>query len=426
MTESVPGSTPSTTPLFAVGSAERELYPGDLVSLVRSLADRVVDAGARRVLVVPPDHTRLHSRAGEISAALVTILDREIERADVMPALGTHRPLGPTEARLMFGDAIPAERLLVHDWRRDVKRLGEIPAEEVDEIVGAPLGLSLPFFANRALVDGSYDLVVSVGQVVPHEVAGFGGYTKHVCIGLGGGDTIQRSHFISAVHGIERTMGVADAPVRRLLDLGFDRFLEPHCAVLFVLTVVESTPAGPVLRGAFSGVGGTQATGGAAFRAAVDLSDQVNVVTVAKPFRRCVAALDPVEYHSTWLGNKAIYRTRRAMADGGELYVLAPGVDRFGEDEGIDRLIRRHGYRGRDAALTAMAEDPELAANPAAVAHLIHGSTEGRFEVVYCPGPGLTREEVEGVGFRYLPYEEAVARFEVDIPDPALGLWRTA
>lgn len=419
----------TSAPLFAVGGPDAELYPGDLSSLVRSLADRVIDAGARRVLVVPPDHTRLQSRAGEITAALVAILDREVERADVMPALGTHRPLGPAEAKLMFGDAIPAERLLVHDWRRDVKKIGELPVEEVDEIVGEPLGLALPFFANRCLVDGSYDLVVSIGQVVPHEVAGFGGYTKHVLIGLGGGETIQRSHYASAVYGIERTMGVVDAPVRRLLDLGFDRFLEPYCAVLFVLTVVESTPTGPVLRGAYSGVGGTEATGGAAFRAAVELSSTVNIDTVREPFETCVAYLDPAEFHSTWLGNKAIYRTRRAMADGGVLYVLAPGVDRFAEDEEMDALIRRHGYRGRDAALAAMAGDPELAANLAVVAHLIHGSTEGRFDVVYCPGPGLSRADVEGVGFRYLPYEEARLRFAREhvsarIPDPGLGLWR--
>jgi nickel-dependent lactate racemase len=416
----------TTQPLFAIGGKDAELYPGDLTSLVRSLADRVIDAGARRVLVVPPDHTRLHSRAGEITAALVAILDREVEQADVMPALGTHRALGPVEARLMFGDAIPAARLLVHDWRNDVKRIGELPADEVDEIVGVPLGLSLPFFTNRLLVDGSYDLVVSIGQVVPHEVAGYAGYTKHVCIGLGGRDTIQRSHFISAVYGIERTMGFDDAPVRRLLNLGFDRFLEPHCAVLFVLTVVESTAVGPVLRGAFSGVGGSEATGGAAYRAAAALAGEVNIETVPEPFETCVAYLEPAEYHSTWLGNKAIYRTRRAMADGGELYVLAPGVDRFGEDEGMDKLIRRHGYRGRDAALAAAAEDPELAANLAVVAHLIHGSTEGRFDVVYCPGPGLSRADVEGVGFRYLPYEEAAARLSIDIPDPALGLWCTA
>jgi nickel-dependent lactate racemase len=327
----------------------------------------------------------------------------------------------------MFGDAIDPARLLHHRWRDDVTTIGELPADEVDEIVGHSLGLSLPFAVNRALVDDSYDLVVSVGQVVPHEVAGFGGYTKHVSIGLGGPETIQRSHFFSAVYGIEQTLGRLDAPVRQLLDRGFDRFLEPRCRVLFVLTVVEARHHGRVLRGVFAGEGGTRSSGGDAFRAAVALSAEVNIETVETPFERCVTYLDPVEYRSTWLANKAIYRTRLAMADGGELVVVAPGVSRFGEDTVVDALIRRHGYRGREAALEAMAADPELAANLAAVAHLIHGSTEGRFTVTYAPGAELSRADVEGAGFQYLPIDEALERFlpdAVDIADPGLGLWR--
>jgi nickel-dependent lactate racemase len=297
----------------------------------------------------------------------------------------------------------------------------------------------LPFAVNRALVDDSYDLVVSVGQIVPHEVAGFGGYTKHVSIGLGGPETIQRSHFLSAVYGIEQTLGRIDAPVRQLLDRGFDRFLEPRCRVLFVLTVVEALHSGPILRGVFVGEGGTRSAGGDAFRAAAALSAEVNIETVATPVRRCVAYLDPEEYRSTWLANKAIYRTRLAMADGGELFVVAPGVTRFGEDPVVDVLIRRHGYHGTEAALQAMATDAELAANLAAVAHLIHGSTEGRFTVTYAPSPELSRAEIEAVGFRYLALDEALERFPLDadsphdaldgepftyIPNAGLGLWR--
>ena len=375
----------------------------ELAAIVRDLAAQVVASGARRVLLVPPDQTRLHSRAGEIVAQLVGLLDGELDRVDVMPALGTHQPLGPAEARLMFGDAIDSARLLHHRWRDDVTTIGELSADEVDEVLGRPLGLALPFAVNRALVDDSYDLVVSVGQIVPHEVAGFGGYTKHISIGLGGSQTIQHSHFFSAVYGIEQTMGRIDAPVRQLLDLGFDRFLEQRCHVLFVLTVVEARDDGSVLRGVFSGEGGTRSSGGDAFRSAVALSSEVNIETVETPFRRCVAYLDPAEYRSTWLANKAIYRTRLAMADGGELIVVAPGVSRFGEDPVVDALIRRHGYRGREAALQAMAADPELAANLAAVAHLMHGSTEGRFTVTYAPGPELSRADIEGVGFDYLP-----------------------
>ena len=408
---------------LATGGVDAVVTPDELEAFARAVADEAVGAGAKNVLLVPPDQTRLHSRAGEIVARLATLLDGEVARVDVMPALGTHRPLGPAECRLMFGDAIAPERLLHHRWRDDVVTIGELPAGEVDEVAGHELGLGLPFAVNTALVDGSYDLVVSVGQIVPHEVAGFGGFTKHLTIGLGGRDTIQRSHFISAVHGIERTLGTVDAPVRQLLDRGFERFLEPRCRVLFVLTVVESLPDGPVLRGIFAGEGGPREAGGGAFRAAVALSSEVNIETVAAPFERCVAYLDPDEYRSTWLGNKAIYRTRLAMADGGELVVVAPGLERFGEDPLVDTLIRRHGYRGRESALAAMDADPELAANLAAVAHLIHGSTEGRFTVTYAPGPGVSRAEIEAVGFRYLPLADARAE-PVDIPNPGLGLWR--
>lgn len=403
-------------------ASDAGLSHGELAAVVSDVAAQVVDSGARRVLLVPPDHTRLHSRAGEIVAQLVRLLDGELERVDVMPALGTHQPLGPAEARLMFGDTIDSARLLHHRWRDDMTTIGEIPADEVDALVGHPLGLALPFVLNRALVDDSYDLVVSVGQIVPHEVSGFGGYTKHVTIGLGGAETIQRSHFLSAVHGIEQTMGRIDAPVRTLLDLGFDRFLEARCRVLFVLTVVEARNDGPVLRGVFTGEGGTRSSGGDAFRAAAALSAEVNIETVETPFRRCVAYLDAAEYRSTWLGNKAIYRTRLAMSDGGELIVVAPGVTRFGEDPVVDALIRRHGYRGREAALQAMATDPELAANLAAVAHLMHGSTEGRFTVTYAPGPELSRADIEGVGFGYLPMSDVPD--EIDIANPGLGLWR--
>ncbi|HEX4527184.1 MAG TPA: lactate racemase domain-containing protein [Gaiellaceae bacterium] len=420
---------PTTTghPLLAVGGSTADISRDALAAFVRDLAGEVIGTGARRVLLVPPDQTRLHSRAGEIVAQLAGLLEREVERVEVMPALGTHRPLGPADSRLMFADAIDPKRLLHHRWRDDVTTVGELPSDEVDDVVGRQLGLALPFTVNRALVDGSYDLVVSVGQVVPHEVAGFGGYTKHVAIGLGGPETIQRSHFFSAVYGIEQTLGRIDAPVRQLLDRGFDRFLEPRCRVLFALTVVEARHEGPVLRAVFAGEGGTRSSGGHAFRAAAALSARVNIETVETPFRRCVVYLDAAEYRSTWLGNKAIYRTRLAMADGGELFVVAPGVSRFGEDPLMDALIRRNGYRGRDAALQAMAADPELAANLAAVAHLIHGSTEGRFTVTYAPGPKLSRADVEGVGFGYLPLDEALDLFPpnaVDIPNPGLGLWR--
>jgi hypothetical protein len=335
------------------------------------------------------------------------------------------------DCEAMFGGAIAASELLVHRWRHDVIRIGTTRAA----------GYELPVEVNRTLIDGSYDLVIAIGQVVPHEVAGFAGFTKMVCIGLGGDNAIGRSHLISALHGIERTMGVVDVPVRALLDAGFDELIDGRCRVLWLMTVVESIPRGGVLRGLFVGEGGSTASGGGAFRAAVALSMSVNITRVSEPITRCVVLLDEGEYRSAWLANKAIYRTRMGLAEGAELFVVGPGVSRFGEHATIDTLIRRHGYRGTEATLAAMDADADLRASPGTAAHLIHGSSEGRFAITYSPSPRLSRTEVEGVGFGHLPLDHAVKQFRLDeapasgicsdidgqpftlIRQPGLGLW---
>jgi hypothetical protein len=216
---------------------------------------------------------------------------------------------------------------------------------------------------------------------------------------------------------------------------------------MWVLTVVEDVGVRTAVRGIFAGVGGSSGSGAAAFREAAELSRRVNDDVVEEPFQRVVCWLDPREFRSTWLGNKAIYRTRKAIADDGELLVLAPGVHRFGEDDAIDRLIRRHGYRTTPEVLDAVGGDPDLGANLGAAAHLIHGSSEGRFRIVYCTDPdrgGLSEAEVEAVGYEWRHLDEAIAatgsvagaatgwRADSDgrpyfhVANPALGLWSTA
>jgi hypothetical protein len=165
---------------------------------------------------------------------------------------------------------------------------------------------------------------------------------------------------------------------------------------------------------------------------------KVNVETLDAPIRKAVVYLDPHEFHSTWLGNKAVYRTRMALADGAELVILAPGVKQFGEDTAIDALIRKYGYRGTPAALKAVTGNADLASDLSAAAHLVHGSSEGRFTIRWCPGQ-LSKEEVEGVGFEFGDLQTMLTRYSpqklrhgynrVDgeevffIPNPGLGLW---
>ena len=394
---------------------------------------------------MPPDHTRLHSRAGLITV----LLKREIEAnggtVGVLPALGTHVAMADEAAALMFGDDIAAADLLVHDWRNGVRTLGEISAAEIAVITDGRYAEPIPIAVDAELFAG-WDLVISVGQVVPHEVIGMANFTKNIVIGLGGAPTIHRSHFVGAVAGMEQIMGRATSAVRDVVDAAFDRFIAPAVPVLWVLTVIEDTGAAMVQRGLFVGEGDTMSSGGAAFRAAAALAQQTNIDIVDEPFERVACWLDAAEMHSTWLGNKAVYRTRMAIADDGELIVLAPGVQRFGEDPAIDALIRRHGYRGTPATLAAVANDPELAANLGAAAHLIHGSSEGRFRIVWCTDPdagGLTQAEVEAVGYEWRSLPDELARLDVDattvsgerldrdgrrfdfIANPAMGLWST-
>lgn len=421
----------------AMGGEQLEISSEQLEEQLEALVSHWIDGqNVSKLLILPPDHTRLYSRAGEITAWLWQKLVGRV-KVDLMPALGTHAPMTREQCYLMFGPLVPYEIILPHLWREDLSRLGELSAEEIEDLSGGRFGQPIPAEVNKRVVEGDYDLVLSIGQVVPHEVIGFANYTKNVCIGAGGQATINGSHFLGAVCDMETIMGRADTPVRQAIDTLFDRFVRPRANVNFILTVVEEATDGPVLRGLFAG------NDGECFARAAELSRAVNVTTLDRPLPRCVVYLDPREFQSTWLGNKSIYRTRMAMADGGELLVLAPEVKTFGEDPEIDRMIRRHGYRGRDAVLDAVGADPDLANNLSAAAHLIHGSSEDRFSITYCTASSITREEIEGVGYAHRPFEEVSQDYELDgltdgwhdgpdgepfyfIRNPALGLWSTS
>lgn len=444
---SAPFRRPGSDLPLSGGAIDRVISSDELRVLVRQIAfSEILGRAAKRVLLVPPDHTRLHSRAGEITAELYEVLTVAGCDVDVLPALGTHTAMSEEDCLLLFGDRIPYARIVHHQWRTNLVRVGEISAAEVGVLSHGRFTEPIPVETDQHLLL-DWDLVVSVGQVVPHEVIGMANFTKNIVIGLGGAPTVHRSHFLGAISDMETIMGRADSPVRHVVDAAFDRFLAERVKVLWVLTVMEDTAEGVVQRGLFVGSGRSSESGGAAFRAAAELAASANVQLVSRPFSRVACWLDPDEFRSTWLGNKSVYRTRMAIADGGELIVLAPGVRVFGEDPAVDALIRRHGYRGTPATLEALGADPELAASLGAAAHLIHGSSEGRFRIVYCTDPmngGLTREEVESVGFSWWSFPEASAFLGVDaltasgsqldvngeafdfIANPALGLWATS
>ena len=411
----------------AHGDVQMEIAPTELRSLLFAALDKL--GPRRRVLVVPPDITRLHSRAGEL-ARWAWEYYGEALRA-VLPALGTHAPMSAEQLTRMFGD-LPQSLIQIHNWRTDVETLGEVPASFIEEQSEGKLHYSWPAQVNKHIVRGEWDLVLSIGQVVPHEVIGMANYNKNILVGTGGREGINRSHYLGAVYGMERIMGKAQNPVRAVLNYASDRFLK-QLPIVYVQTVVGRTADGGLaLRGLY--IGDDQEC----FLRAADLAVQVNCEMMDEPIRKAVVYLDPHEFHSTWLGNKAVYRTRMALADGGELTILAPAVREFGEDKTIDCLIRKYGYRGTPATLKAVEGNPDLAADLSAAAHLIHASSEGRFRITWCPG-WLSREEIEGVGFEYGDLATMMAKYDpakldhgwnaVDgedvffIANPGLGLW---
>src|SRR5579864_777992 len=411
----------------AKGSVETDLSPQQLHD---SLLESVAKLGTRRrVLVVPPDNSRVHSRAGDLTRYAWEYFGDQLQA--VLPALGTHSAMDPAQIARMFGN-MPTQLFRVHNWRTDIETLGEVPAEFIREQSEGTLNYSWPAQVNRLIAHGDFDLILSIGQVVPHEVIGMANYNKNILVGTGGRESINRSHYLGAVYGMERIMGRAENPVRNILNYASDAFLR-HLPIVYVLTVVGRTADDRLaVRGLFIG------DDVECFHRAAALSLKVNFETMDAPMQKAVVYLDPHEFHSTWLGNKAIYRTRMALADGAELIILAPGIREFGEDPAIDALIRKYGYRGTPATLTAVSANADLAGDLSAAAHLIHGSSEGRFTIRLCPGH-LSKEEVEGAGFEYGDLETMITRYNPQtlrygnnrvvgedvfyISNPGLGLW---
>ena len=432
---------------IARGGANIELCDEELDELFSgSISKAVADLNnAGNVIVLPPDITRFHSRAGYFT----DLASRELKNrlTAVMPALGTHMAMTPKELSRMFPNT-PKEKFLVHDWRNGISELGRIEAEYVERICEGAVSYEWPCQVNNLLRNdnsgsGGFSLIISIGQVVPHEVAGMANHAKNIFVGTGGKEAIDKSHFAGAAYGMERIMGYVNTPVRALFDEGIRRFADKLPPILWVLTVIgtrteaETTDkysGSLVVRGLFIGFGRE------CFEKAAKLAAEVNLDIIDEPIHKAVVYLDSEEYRTTWLGNKAIYRTRMAIADGGELLVLAPGLERFGEDIGADDLIRRYGYRPRSEIVSKIACDTVLKENLGAAAHLIHGSSEGRFTVRYCPGDGITKKEIESVGYKWGDLDDALAVYDINklksgwntlhdgeriffVSNPALGLW---
>jgi nickel-dependent lactate racemase len=400
-----------------------------LKALEQSISDK--KHYLKKVLLLPPDFTRMHSGAGKITTMYYKML-KDTCQIDIMPALGTHEPMSRGEWEEFFGEDVPFDCMVVHNWRNDVVKIGEVPGEYVSSISEGLVEDSVDVELNKRLLDKTYDLVISIGQVVPHEVVGMANYSKNVFVGCGGSSMINKSHMLGAFYGMERIMGRDGTPVRKVFDYAEQNFIK-DIPLMYVLTVTTAKEGKVSLHGLFIG------RERMLFEEAVKLSQEKNLIFIDTPLKKVVVFLDEKEFKSTWLGNKSVYRTRMAIADGGELIVLAPGIKKFGEDDRNDELIRKYGYVGRKKVLELVKENEDLQENQSVAAHLIHGSSDDRFSITYAVEK-LSKEEVEGANFGYMPLQEAYKLYNPQklkdgfntlengeeifyVSNPALGLW---
>ena len=389
---------------------------------------------ARKVLIIPPDYTRCYSYAGEITQLLYKKLSSSAQ-IDVMPALGTHMAMNEDEMQKFFGDVVPRDRIIVHHWQTDTVCLGYVPAEVCSEISNGLFPDQIDVEVNHLLVDGGYDLILSVGQVVPHEVVGMANYSKNIFVGTGGREMINKSHMLSAICGMEKALGVTDSPARKVYDYAQQHFIDGKLPLVYLQTVTTRENDTLKLHGLYIGESRKP------FEKAAELAQKLNIVHVDHRAKKVVTYLDPEELKTTWVGNKGIYRTRMTVADGGELIVLAPGVIAFGENEEMDKMTRKYGYTGTEHILELYRQGV-FEGRLMSAAHLMQGSTEGRFTVTYATKPeNLSKEEIESVGYQWADYNEITKRYNPEtlkegwnvLPDgeevyfvgtPALGLWK--
>ena len=413
---------------FGKGSASEKLTSEDIRNGLYNTLDRI--GKRKRIIVIPPDFTRFHSQAGHLTEYIWKYYGDHL--TDILPAIGTHFPMTDIEINSMFG-RIPKKLFRVHDWRKGISTLGIVPRNYVNLVSQGIVDYDIPIQINKLLNERKHDLIISIGQVVPHEVVGMANYNKNIFVGTGGWDGINKTHFLGAAYGMERIMGRVDTPVRQVLNYGTDNYTH-DLPIIYILTVVGKEERGKlVVRGLFIG------DDIECFNTDAQLSFEVNIEMINEPLKKVIVYLDPSEYKSTWIGDKSIYRTRMAIADEGELIILAPGLKQFGEDANIDKLIRKYGYVGRDKILDLVKNNTDLQQTLSAAAHLIHGSSEDKFKVTYCPG-GISKEEIESVNYIYAGLNLMLERYNPKtlsdgfnktsdgediffISNPALGLW---
>ena len=353
------------------------------------------DLSGRRVLAIIPDGTRtapvalLFRLLGELVGERATALD-------YLVALGTHPPMDDAALSWLVGEVVRegragCSRILNHRWDDDsaLVTLGTLTEHETRGLSNGMLSLDVPIRLNKAILD--YDHLLVCGPVFPHEVVGFSGGNKYFVPGIAGPEIVNVTHWMGALITCREIIGVADTPVRRMIDRAADFIPIPRSCVALVIH-------GEALHGLYAGPMEE------AWHAAVALSAQLDIVYVARPFRRVLAVM-PALYDDLWTGAKGMYKVEPAVADGGEVVIYAPHITEVSYTHG--KLLDEIGYHVRDYFVKQWDRFQHYPWG--VLAHSTHLRGDGTYEngverprIQVTLATGIPRERCERLGLGYL------------------------
>lgn len=332
-------------------------------------------AGVRpgtRVLAVIPDRTR-----DDNTDLLFPMVSRALAaagagRLDALVAQGTHPPMTETEKRAKIGAGLADLPLFGevfdHHWDdpSQLATLGTLSADEVSALTGGLMRQDVPIQLNIRLAPGAYDLILVLGAVVPHEVAGFAGGAKYFFPGVAGPALTHLTHWLGALATIEHVIGRVETPTRHVIEAAADRVTTP---VIGLTSVSTRTADGLRTHGLFTG------TLRETVRQAAAVSAQVHIRYTGRRFRRVIALLDD-HYDEMWVAGKASYKLGAIIEHGGELVIYAPHLKTISTTHG--RLIEKYGYAPLEQVREMVDGSDELSANLCVAAHLAHVSYGSR------------------------------------------------
>ena len=350
----------------------------------------------KRVLVIIPDATRTMPLPLFFRLIAKQLLPR-VKALDFLVALGTHPPMSDEALLRLVGltaedkaTHYPTVRLLNHAWKDPdaLITIGAIPASEIEQISNGLLIQDVPVRLNKLILD--YDELLICGPVFPHEVVGFSGGNKYFFPGIAGADIIDFTHWLGALITSYDIIGTADTPVRRVIDRAANFIPRSRHALCSVITHEG-------VEGLFFGAPED------AWRKAADLSAQVHVRYVERPYRQVLSVM-PAMYDEIWVGAKGMYKMEPVVADGGELIIYAPHIKEISVVHGA--VIRQIGYHVRDYFVKQWDAFKHLPWG--VLAHSTHLRGIGTYaDGVECPriqvtlATGISREVCEQVNLGY-------------------------